>query len=76
MTRLRKGRANTARGAANFLSETVSRVRYAGGRGVSRCPLPRHENRLRRPLGYGGRPRHSTAGTGEPDRAAPPVPRR
>ena len=30
MARLRKGRANTARGAAHFLRETVSRVRYAG----------------------------------------------
>ena len=33
MARLRKGRANTARGAANFLRETVSRVRYAGAEG-------------------------------------------
>ena len=33
MARLRKGRANTARGAANFLRETVSRVRYAGAAG-------------------------------------------
>ncbi len=33
MARLRKGRANTARGAANFLRETVSRVRYAGAKG-------------------------------------------
>ena len=33
MTRLRKGRANTARGAAHFLRETVSRVRYAGAAG-------------------------------------------
>ena len=33
MCRLRKGRANTARGAANFLRETVSRVRYAGATG-------------------------------------------
>ena len=33
MSRLRQGRANTARGAANFLSETVSRVRHAGGAG-------------------------------------------
>ena len=30
---LRKGRANTARGAAHFLRETVGRVRYAGARG-------------------------------------------
>ena len=30
MARLRKGRANTARGAAHFLRETVGRVRYAG----------------------------------------------
>ena len=30
MARLRKGRANTARGAANFLRETVARVRHAG----------------------------------------------
>ena len=33
MCRLRKGRANTARGAANFLRETVSRMRYAGATG-------------------------------------------
>ena len=33
MARLRKGRANTARGAANFLRETVSRVRYARAKG-------------------------------------------
>ena len=33
MARLRKGRANTARGAANFLRETISRVRYAGATG-------------------------------------------
>lgn len=34
MARPRKGRANTARGAANFLRETLSRVRYAGATGV------------------------------------------
>ena len=33
MARQRQGRANTARGAAHFLRETVSRVRYAGARG-------------------------------------------
>ena len=33
MARLREGRANTARGAAHFLRETVGRVRYAGDRG-------------------------------------------
>ena len=33
MARLRQGRANTARGAAHFLGETVGRVRYAGARG-------------------------------------------
>ena len=33
MVRLREGRANTARGAAHFLSETVGRVRYAGAKG-------------------------------------------
>ena len=33
MCRLRKGRANTARGAAHFLRETVSRVRHAGATG-------------------------------------------
>ena len=33
MSRLREGRANTARGAADFLSETVGRVRYAGASG-------------------------------------------
>ena len=33
MARLREGRAITARGAAHFLRETVSRVRYAGGSG-------------------------------------------
>ena len=33
MSRLREGRANTARGAAHFLRETVGRVRYGGVRG-------------------------------------------
>ena len=33
MCRLREGRANTARGAAHFLRETVSRVRRAGASG-------------------------------------------
>ena len=37
MARLREGRANTARGAAHFLRETLGRVRYAGARGQSRC---------------------------------------
>ena len=32
MSRLRDGRANTARGGAHFLSETVGRVRYGGAR--------------------------------------------
>ena len=34
MVRLREGRANTARGAAHFLRETVGRVRYAGAAGL------------------------------------------
>ncbi len=33
MTRLREGRANTARGAAHFLRETLGRVRYGGAKG-------------------------------------------
>ena len=33
MARLRQGLANTARGAAHFLRETVGRVRYAGATG-------------------------------------------
>ena len=33
MARLRQGRANTGRGAANFLRETISRVRHAGAKG-------------------------------------------
>ena len=33
MSRLRAGRANTARGAAHFLRETVGRARYGGARG-------------------------------------------
>ena len=33
MVRLREGRANTARGAAHFLHETMGRVRYAGAKG-------------------------------------------
>ena len=33
MSRLREGRANTARGAAHFLCETVGRIRYGGARG-------------------------------------------
>ena len=35
MSRLRKCRANTARGSAHFLRETVGRVRYAGARGAT-----------------------------------------
>ena len=38
MSRLREGRANTARGAAHFLRETVGRVRYAGARGQLTAP--------------------------------------
>ena len=37
LARLREGRANTARGAAHFLRETVGRVRYCGARANSRC---------------------------------------
>ena len=33
MSRLREGRANTARGAPHCLRETVGRVRYGGARG-------------------------------------------
>ena len=33
LARLREGRANTARGAAHFLRETLGRVRYAGATG-------------------------------------------
>jgi len=33
MARWREGRANTARGAAHFLTETIGRVRYAGASG-------------------------------------------
>ena len=33
MARLREGRANTGRGAAHFLAETIGRVRYAGATG-------------------------------------------
>ena len=33
MARLREGRANTARGAAHFLRETVGRVRHGGAQG-------------------------------------------
>ena len=33
MARLREGRANTARGAAHFLTETIARVRSAGATG-------------------------------------------
>ena len=35
MARLREGRANTARGAAHFLRETVGRVRHARGHGTT-----------------------------------------
>ena len=48
MSRLRKGRANTVRGAAHFLRETVGRVRYGRGQGTTHgarrqrllCPRP------------------------------------
>ena len=52
MSRLREGRANTARGAAHFLRETVGRVRYAGakrtahGAGRQWLLCPRHRRRL------------------------------
>ena len=54
MSRLREGRANTARGAGHFLRETVGRVRYAGaqrtthGAGRQRVLYPRHRRRLSR----------------------------
>ena len=52
MARLREGRANTARGAAHFLRETVSRVRYGGASGQLTMPCrqrllyPRRGRRL------------------------------
>ena len=52
MSRLREGRANTARGAAHFLRETVGRVRYGGAsgqltmRGRQRLLYPRRGRRL------------------------------
>ena len=44
MSRLREGRANTARGAAHFLRETVGRVR--------RTPGPTDDSRLRADSGF------------------------
>ena len=38
MSRLREGRANTVRGAAHFLRETVGRVRHAGARSLAGNP--------------------------------------
>ena len=38
MSRLREGRANTARGAAHFLRETVGRVRYAASGQITLGP--------------------------------------
>ena len=51
MARLREGRANTARGAAHFLRETVGRVRAAGASGRDgarrqRLLQPRRRRRL------------------------------
>ena len=53
MARLREGRANTARGAAHFLRETVARVRAAGASGQllddarrQRLLQPRRRRRL------------------------------
>ena len=54
MARLREGRANTTRGAAHFLRETVGRVRYAGaswtthGARRQRLLQPRHGHHLSR----------------------------
>ena len=54
MSRLRQGRANTARGAAHFLRETVGRVRYGGASGKltvarrQRLLYPRSRRRLPR----------------------------
>ena len=61
MSRLREGRANTARGAAHFLRETVGRVRYAGANGrltlradsgfytYDGCPLLHHHPPAQKP---------------------------
>ena len=51
MSRLREGRANTARGAAHFLRETVGRVRYGGASGQltmgpTAASIPRRGRRL------------------------------
>ena len=45
MARLREGRANTARGAAHFLRETLGRVRYGGAKGQLRTPDSEGPNR-------------------------------
>jgi len=51
MARLREGRANTVRGAAHFLVETIGRVRQAGASGeLTRCgptraSMPRRSSR-------------------------------
>ena len=57
MARLREGRANTARGAAHFLRETVGRVRDAGARrahGARRQRLlqPRRRRRCRQDVRF------------------------
>ena len=66
MSRLREGRANTARGAAHFLRETVGRVRYGGATAQltvradsgfyghmpgNGCPLLHHRPPARQPAG-------------------------
>ena len=53
MARLREGRANTARGAAHFLRETIGRVRSAGATGAAHAA---RRLGLLRPCGRGRLP--------------------
>ena len=62
MSRLREGRANTARGAAHFLRETVGRVRYAGASGqlTLRADSGFYTHRVSRRAYEEGRPQTSS----------------
>ena len=69
MARLREGRANTARGAAHFLRETVGRVRAAGASGE--LTVRADSGRRRRRLPQAGCPllnHHSPAAERTADR--------
>ena len=74
MSRLREGRANTARGAAHFLRETVGRVRYAGANGRLTLRADSEQRPLQGPENHAeSGDRRGSLGHSEP-RRIPPLP--